>query len=310
MATYTTMIIEKLEFYASIDVVNVYVDPEVNKLRCYIQKSGVKGLTDSMELFPRNGDLRNYVKMSVAELVQLHFGAKCEVKSSDENGSDFEGKALKGASRELALKILSDDNALKAYDKLDTVARGMKRKWRDVIKKLDEICRENPDIQELLEEISDIEEKKEILKNFSDGFWLESYCYEAVLMAKKNLEEKGISIETAWSCKIKPGDNKKTFELDILILQGYELTLFSISMADSQSLAKGKWFEAVYRIEQIAGEHGQAKVVNFLRQDELSEFKKDLGTFDNMLNLDSHFYDRDLISDQKKFAERLAEDFQ
>ena len=41
----------------------------------------------------------------------------------------------------------------------------------------------------------------------------------------------------------------KDFEVDILAIKGYELTLFSVSMANSEKLAKGKWFEAVYRTE-------------------------------------------------------------
>ena len=54
--------------------------------------------------------------------------------------------------------------------------------------------------------------------------------------------------------------------MDIVTVRGFLLTLYSLTMAEAgeTGLAKGKWFEAVYRTDQMGGGHGKTELVCLL----------------------------------------------
>lgn len=174
-------------------------------------------------------------------------------------------------------------------------------------------CIENREIGDLLEisEQTDEDEIRWVLETFGDGYWLEAYCYEKIQAVIAELdEEKQKMIETAWSFEVIPenGKDENKFEVDILVVYGYELTLFSVTMAGNENLdtTKGKWFEAVYRVEQIAGEHGQAKVINFLTENQ-DEFRKNLASFGN--TMEEQVLDYKTLSEQGSFEKSIRKLF-
>ena len=168
------------------------------------------------------------------------------------------------------------------------------------VAKLQEVLEKNKKLLELFDR-EKIEEADRLI--FARGDWLEIYFYSALLDARRSLEE---NIETAWSYKVRPNNGDKTFEIDVLALRGYELSYFSVSMAESneQNMAKGKWFEAVYRAEQIAGEHGKVGIVNLMTEG-LESFKKDLSSFKRDVDL----YERDILNDYSLLVDTLKEHF-
>lgn len=358
MSIYATLAVHNLCVNNSIDITEVYVDPETDKLRCRVMKNR-KAFEESMRSFPREigKDLRNCVKLSIEELVKLHFGMKCKItrdlkmnKAYDELKDKY-----KKIYKEIAKRILADSKNIKEYeDEFSRILTCIKTKenydedeklqkyfqievpvwkekakghdklhnwWKDpgtewetlwtpyAVERFRQDCKENEKLAEIMgvsDQTKD-DEIKWILETFTEGFWLEAYCYEKIQDVVSQLaQEKKDMIDTAWSVEVKRG---KKFEMDILVVYGYELTLFSISMAGDKEnyLTKGKWFEANYRVEQIAGEHGQANAVNFLTKNQ-KNFRKDLETFDNIGNMSERIFDYTVFSKDGKFDEKILDE--
>lgn len=292
MAVYATAGIRGLSFYNSIKVTECFVDPHKNQIRCY--KAG----TMETSCWPEQGSLKDVVQLSIKQLVFLHYGG-VEIKYDDLNGQNYE--KLTKEQCDVARSIMSGKNKdedYKIYEEFFFACnKEVKRKKKDsCLEHLKKVIEERKEVVCKMQQIFEAatgrkwnfnEEKNQIeLLPFMDGRWLEMYFYNALLEVKKTLKETGIELQTAWSYKVERSNSNKNFELDVLALRGYELILFSISMAGTGSdehLAKGKWFEAVYRTEQMAGEHGKAILVNFLRDKKgrktLEEFAMDLKTF-------------------------------
>jgi len=104
---------------------------------------------------------------------------------------------------------------------------------------------------------------KETIKNFLDGKWLERYVY--MILEQKIKEEfpgKNIPIETNW--EIKKTEGKKTFELDIILINGYQVCGISCTTSNKEFLCKSKGFEVLHRANQIGGEEAKAILITCL----------------------------------------------
>ncbi len=333
MAVYATAAVRVFSSNNSVEMTECFVDPIKNKIRCYSEKQ------QNTELFPKTEDLRDKIKLSIEDLIRLHYVNIRDIKFRDLNGKDKRKRdyvKLTDCERRFAEDIIKKDDVYKKYQKFyekciaPSNEERVKYQTIDSVKtivtssyKLDgEFYKIKTDkisgLKLLIEDerfctyFDEIKEyfvkgdswKDEELKSlvlFAGGDWLEKYFYELLLEIRKDLAEEGKNTEIAWSCSVC--QNKKDFEVDILALRGYELTLFSISMAETERLAKGKWFEAVYRIEQMAGEHGKAVIVNFLSDDEerLKDFQQDLKTFKR----DVTIYQRSSLSDLDVLKQEL-----
>ncbi len=312
MAVYATSSIRKFADKEArrITITECFVDPKQNRLRCYKLKENVA------DLYPEDGTLKDYVRLDISDLIRLHYGQNVRISYSDTNGAGGSDKKKKfepmdEEQMQYAQKILSDRNAYEQYEDFFAVCekfgKGKKNKRAEsIVEQL-----KNEGKLSLLNDLFSWTEGEYHFLPFIDGDWLELYFYQALLDAKRELEEKGISIQTGWSCKVKPDEQfGKEFEVDILALRGYELTLFSVSMADKPGLAKGKWFEAVYRTEQMAGEHGKVAVVNFLCDKEscknIEAFKADLKTFKREVEI----YDKNSMSSYEDLVRKLVNQFE
>lgn len=94
--------------------------------------------------------------------------------------------------------------------------------------------------------------------DFLDGKWLENYVY-------KILEDglsKNISISLNW--KLKKEMNGKDFELDIVIINGYQICGISITTSQKEDLCKSKGFEVFHRVNQIGGDEAKAILITCL----------------------------------------------
>lgn len=124
---------------------------------------------------------------------------------------------------------------------------------------------------------------KPTVKEFIDGKWLEAYVYDVITRSVKNdrelkeLYEKGqITIENNW--KIKKQDNDKDFELDVILLNGYQVCGISCTTSYKELECKNKGFEVIHRVRQIGGEEARAVLVTCLNREEkdVDGFYKDL----------------------------------
>lgn len=316
MAVYATSAVRKFEKEKYVPITECFVDPRENRLRCYKLGENGAGLYPSFG----KGTLKDIVRLNVKELVQLHYGQNVTIDFSDKDGVDKKGKSFDGLEEgqmKIAQKILMDEQFYDAYCELHKIYEkyhDVKKKNQRIDKMIEDLQRESKvDVIESIFEPSgrklDFKKDKKYILTFMEGEWLEKYFYRAILDAKERLyNEKNISIQTVWSCKVKPEEQYgKDFEVDILAIKGYELTLFSVSMANSEKLAKGKWFEAVYRTEQMAGEHGKVSVVNFLGDSTgIEKFKLDLKTFKREVDI----YNREDMGDYEILVKTIVERFE
>lgn len=297
MTVYATVAARKFVNCASI--VECYVDAVENRIRCH----GVKEGKTRMFPDPVKADLRSYVKLSIDQLVSLHFG---EAGKGKELAFDLEEKEeFIGTAQKILTEEYKD-----TYEKFYF--------WYGRIDKKDP-CTRKEEIGKLCKKSA----AEELFQGyhgglynftaadfelFGSGRWLEKYFCLALLEAKKILEGEHKSLDIAWSYVIQPKGAGKNFEVDVLALRGYVLTLYSISMVGDgkgeEQIAKGKWFEAVYRAEQMAGEHGKVQIVNFLKDSSLENFKEDLHVFNREVGIKN----REAICNFEDLAEDLADE--
>lgn len=272
MTVYSTVAVRQFMNCASI--VECYVDAVENRIRCHDANHGETVLLPDTA----GADLRSSVELSIAQLVYLHFGVTGQ-------GKVFEFKPeLKEGFIKTAQKILTKEYK-KTYEKFfNQYVAEYKKNKNKAVKAIEEFCKLDKAEELFREYRSGLPGfTADDFELFGTGKWLEQYFCLALFAAKEALEEEGKSLEIAWSYVVQPKGTRKNFEVDVLALRGYVLTLYSISMVGDgkkeEGIAKGKWFEAVYRTEQMAGEHGSVEIVNFLKESSLEDFKEDLHVF-------------------------------
>lgn len=315
-----------------VTVVECYVDPESNRLRCIDLNSNEE------EEYPSKiggKSLKDRINMNVDQLVRLHYGNEDITLGSKK---DLDVESFLGITSEEFLEI-----AKRAINKFDIYKEffrlckaNVKEKTKSGRKEIDirkELILDNPQVTQLFRygeqpgEILINKFTKKRIDFWGSGKWLELYFYLAVIDAKKRLEEKKKHLEVVWSYTVKrPGCAAKEFEVDIVAVRGFVLTLFSITMVESlgeakegkgeEALAKTKWFEAVYRTEQIGGGHGQTQLVCLVpngedgseTRDKLESFKKDLekGNADMSVRIKTI----DDIKDYEELVEELVRELE
>ena len=283
MTTHAALLCRDYAEEHSVRAVECYVDPDKNCLRCLCLNDG------NTEIYPKTGQiiLQDQVRMSIQELIGLHYGkaAVIENRNDEVEKEDFETNIQKlcGTDSEsfiqIAERILGQFDLYKEFYKI----------WNGGEKKSEkqQKFKSRQDLKELFIDInggSVLEPlpKTKVLNFWGRGEWLELYFYLALRPVKQKLEAQGRHFELVWSCKVKKEQGSKEFEVDIVTVRGFVLTLYSLTMAESGEtrLAKGKWFEAVYRTDQMGGGHGKTELVCLLSdRDEvnrLDDFIRDL----------------------------------
>jgi len=121
---------------------------------------------------------------------------------------------------------------------------------------------------------------KPAVTEFLDGKWLENYVL--MILKGKIAEEfsgKDIPIESNWELR-KPGG--KEFELDVIVMNGYQVCGISCTTDRKEDLCKLKGFEVWHRVNQIGGEEARAVLATCLthnhieRGDQVEILEEDL----------------------------------
>ena len=306
-------------------------------------------------ILPRNGDLRDCIKISIENLIKLHYGETCEVdfiKSKEKNEQENE-KIINQATKELANNIFNGNDkhyrnyvsyigfyldsekihnfneiyAIKNHTEYEEIIKHIKSlkkmKAEELLEKTQEYISLKganynidyiPDALNIikLNENQDFKNIKEI-KNVLKGIWFERYFYLAMLEAKKRLkEQQNIDIEIGWSCKVKPKiENGKDFEIDIVASRGYSLYVFSLTIDNNQGISKSKFFEVVYRTNQMSGEFGKVTMVTFLDESddkakkEVAKFRKDLESFSTNIYSNAEIWGNSQVNDEEKLIQNI-----
>ncbi len=106
---------------------------------------------------------------------------------------------------------------------------------------------------------------------FLDGKWLEWYVYKElrdnpIIKRLKEGKHFGISLEAR--------RNGRPFELDIFIINGYQL--IGISITTAKEMCKLKGFEIIHRVRQIGGDESKAMLVTTMEMGKVNEIQRDL----------------------------------
>jgi hypothetical protein len=304
------------------------VDPETRKLLVYeLARGGGNQITPSTGKpcsLPSTGDLRDSVSLTFEELAKLYSIGVRDAGSSElrvGQSVDIDGFASRalhedagGSLRALCLAIRDD----KTYQKEVQEAKGQKeRPQRDLrieqakarlLERLEittsadgqtvwsQFCAKyEPTLGDLVagkRYTGDADRSAGKFVDFLTGKWLEEYVFSLVrkwfigpVQSRRQCDARlGIKID----------NSGRESELDVVLLQGYELTLFSCTTDSHIAVVKQKGFEAVFRADEFGGEHAKVVLVSNIpderkgRPDSTVEgLKYDFKTFEATRNV--HF---------------------
>lgn len=140
---------------------------------------------------------------------------------------------------------------------------------------------------------------------FLDGGWLEEYVYTVL---KKEFK-KPYSIDKNWEIQKENWENTKNkFQLDVLLLRGYQLTGVSCTTSTDKSLCKSKGFEIIHRTRQIGGDEAKAIILTRLCNEPTETLQEELtvdtgSTSSNILALGVYDWKEDML--KKKIQQFL-----
>jgi hypothetical protein len=113
------------------------------------------------------------------------------------------------------------------------------------------------------------------------GGWLEEYAFTILQKIMKNSD----NYDLKKNVYINQNNGRQT-EIDVLLTIGHKLYLFSCGSTMDPKEIKSKAFEALYRAEQIGGEHAKAIVISVGDKNNIKEVESDFKQFNAMQNLE------------------------
>lgn len=225
-----------------------------------------RGITD---------DLRKEINITFSELIKLHgykrinsdsdfdftiavetFKTNIEENLLNKYFEYYKKKRYLFTSRNRSGKLAEHINELK--DELKRFKPN--NTFLSIIKAMPDGCRFFSEDENFMTPHSDNECKNAI--KFIDGGWLEDYIYYVL---KKNLKDYGFEILKNW--EIKKDKWNTNFELDVILMQGYQLIGISCTTSNMKARCKSKGFEIIHRTRQIGGAEAKAILVTMMDKD-------------------------------------------
>jgi hypothetical protein len=265
------------------------------------------------------GDLHDKVRISFEDLINLHgferknkysksiftdaisafkelIDSDCLGKYFDVNDQGYNRKLFLNKKGSLAEKLnnLIDENKeiLRKYNCNDSLKKVMVAMPEDCkLFKFDNGCNLNENIGKKFEKTI----------KFIDGRWFEEYVYEILIKKLIDKIEKEY-IGMNWEIR-KPEENWNgiTFELDVILMNGYQLIGISCT-TDDNAYAKNKGFEIMLRTRQIGGDEAKAVLLTMASSSVVDKLQKQLrletGGSDNILVLGYEHLKEDILFDK------------
>ncbi|ORX23355.1 hypothetical protein BVF91_07465 [Thermoanaerobacterium sp. PSU-2] len=289
------------------------LDPKTNKINVIVN--------DDIEVkkYPFDGDLRDYIKVKAPTLFKLH---NMEVNESELGDELYFSKIDIDEFSEKALKLLNknDRDFKNAYDLLSQEISKYKLEYGYDVKKIKENTGCKKSFGKLKEIFGDIIPYKDLesapnpqvgnLCEFLTGKWLEDY----ILCHLRNIKND-VKVDNLYK-SVRVRYNNRPCEIDVIAIKGYCTYLFSCTISQRIKIIKEKAFEAIYRANQLAGEHAKVIVVSPISSDKskkdnnLEELKKDLSSFDAINNKKVEYLSIDDLIDTEKLENKLKKFFQ
>lgn len=240
-------------------------------------------------------DLRREIKISVDELISLHGFKRINSDSGEVDFSD----ALKSFE-----KLINTDNLISYFNSYERKLfldekENLIYKNASISSELREytasgeflsIVLSMPEEYRLFnkygrfEELDTDKQLKTAVK-FLDGVWLEYYVYNVL---KRHFQEP-VCIEKNLVIKRSDWKSNQNFELDVVMINGYQLVGISCTTSQTRHICKSKGFEIFMRTRQIGGEEAKAVLITRLKDDVASllenELQIDTGSGENLIVL-------------------------
>lgn len=257
-------------------------------------------VVDKEEKYPANGDLRDKIKTSISDILDLH-NMKIDnpglekTTFPDLNLNDFVKNVIdkmdtyKDVSKDIKNNS-KQERFYKYYSKDSTQRAGLTSE----IKKLfsnnngsyyNSFIKKFPELKCVFNKYSIVNNREIDFYEFFTGKWLEDFILKTL---------QGLNITKVNDIKkgIKASYNRRETEIDVVVMKGYQMYLISCTTSHEIKIVKQKAFEALYRAEQLGGEHAQVIVVSLMNNkplkndayNNLEELKKDLSQFDATKN--------------------------
>jgi len=119
---------------------------------------------------------------------------------------------------------------------------------------------------------------------FLDGGWLEWYIYK---LLKENYKDEKFDIDIDW--QIQKLNWKTNFQIDNIMINGYQLIGISCTTSIIKAECKNKGFEIILRTRQIGGEEARAILITISSKNQTDvlqeELELDTGGSENILVL-------------------------
>jgi hypothetical protein len=282
------------------------LDPDNFKLISYMVNSN--GKMGEKKSFPGKGDLRDDVHLNIDEIFELH-----DMKLVPEKKQDC---ILKNG----IIDIIPFSQALASDYSKSTRRKRFVEIYKSLIGSDPSDWGKNISVYPYLKGIYDENFKLKITPGqfyaFICGKWLEDYLY---LCLKKIEKELKITFKIRKSVEATYEERK--CEIDVIVVRGFQMFLFSCTTSQKIKLVKQKAFEALFRAEQLGGEHAKVIIVStmfntpgipgkikFSRKSNLEELGRDVKQFNadqkcELIGLDE-------LTDVTAFENRLKQIFQ
>lgn len=108
---------------------------------------------------------------------------------------------------------------------------------------------------------------------YLDGLWLEKYVQQVL---EDKIAEEEANFRLSPNREVYKGEAQKEFEIDAMIINGYQLCGISMTTALKESLCKNKAFEILHRSQQMGGEEARAVLVTALDEATVLKLAEDL----------------------------------
>lgn len=277
------------------------LDPDNFKLKTYLFHS-----SSNIKNFPSKGDLREYVHLNIPEIFDLHHMKPLENKNDkkdailEENkidvievGCAVSRKYKEGSRQKRFLEI---------YNELKTTNGKASSKIIDEFPFLKRMFDENLKLKLSIGQFYD----------YINGKWLEYYIYKSLNLladeAKVTVVRKGVKAVYKYE--------KRQCEIDVIAIKGCQMFLFSCTASKKIKIVKQKAFEALFRAEQLGGEHAAVIVVStmfndrienkkFSMKNNVKELEKDVKQFD--AENKCHFIGINELSDVSELNRKLRD---
>lgn len=239
--------------------------------------------------YPYSGDLLDKIKLTIQDILDLHdmrTGIMSENFIFPQEIVDIE----EFVKEVIPIYLINQKEERKWFDEIVDKIREVKNSYRkdtqlrekinsNDLSSLRKQLRESfPSLNKLFNEDNLIYdgEAKDFTKFFT-GMWLEDFVLNSLLKLKKDNKIPSVN-EIKKGIKAFFGNREA--DIDLVIMKGYQMFLISCTTSQEISEVKLKAFEALYRAEQLGGEHAKVIVVSLMDNSKIEKLGCDLSQFE------------------------------